>query len=112
VEGHHLKYTYTFDETAGPNPGFLQIIRNYQAAARKIGGQVLSDDGTRRTALKVTKNGAETWVTVEAFNDGRSYDVDRYRRKASYGSGRRADAAARSPRCRALCAGGSERYGR
>jgi OmpA-OmpF porin, OOP family len=76
VEGHHLKYTYTFDETAGPNPGFLQIIRNYQAAARKIGGQVLSDDGTRRTALKVTKNGAETWVAVEAFNEGRSYDVD------------------------------------
>ncbi|MFN7996880.1 MAG: OmpA family protein [Bryobacteraceae bacterium] len=76
VEGRHLKYSYRFDETAGPNPGFLQIIRNYQAAARKIGAEVLSDDGVRRTTIRVARNGVETWVAVEAFNDGRAYELD------------------------------------
>lgn len=76
VEGHRLKYEYSFDESAGTNPGFLQIIRNYQAAAKKIGGQVLSDDGVRRTTIRVSKNGLETWVAVEAFNEGRLYELD------------------------------------
>ena len=76
VEGHHMKYSYSFDESAGPNPGFLQIIRNYQAAARKIGGQVLADDGARRTTIRVAKNGLEVWVAVEAFNEGRVYELD------------------------------------
>jgi outer membrane protein OmpA-like peptidoglycan-associated protein len=76
VEGHHLKYSYSFDESAGANPGFLQIIRNYQAAARKIGGEVLSDDGSRRTTIRVAKNGMETWVSVEAYNEGRLYELD------------------------------------
>jgi outer membrane protein OmpA-like peptidoglycan-associated protein len=76
VEGHHTKYSYNFDPSAGPNPSFLQIIRNYQAAARRIGGEVLSDDGARRTTLRVSKNGTETWVAVEAFNEGRNYELD------------------------------------
>ncbi len=76
VEGRHLKYSYSFDESAGANPGFLQIIRNYQAAARKIGGQVLSDDGARKTTIRVAKNGLETWVAVEAYNEGRLYELD------------------------------------
>jgi outer membrane protein OmpA-like peptidoglycan-associated protein len=76
VEGHHVKYDYSFDSSAGVNPGFLQIIRNYQAAAKKIGGQVLTDDGVRRTTIRVAKNGMETWVAVEAFNDGREYQLD------------------------------------
>jgi OOP family OmpA-OmpF porin len=76
VEGHHMKYSYSFDQSAGPNPSFLQIIRNYQAAARKVGGEVLSDDGARRTTLRVSKKGTETWVAVEAFNDGRLYELD------------------------------------
>ena len=75
VEGHHLKYTYKFDGS-GATPGFLQIIRNYQAAAKKIGGVVLADDGARRTTIRVTKNGMETWVAVEAFNEGRDYELD------------------------------------
>ncbi len=76
VEGHRTKYAYSFDESAGVNPGFLQIIRNYQAAAKKIGGQVLSDDGVRRTTIRVSKSGTETWVAVEAYNEGRLYELD------------------------------------
>jgi OmpA-OmpF porin, OOP family len=74
VEGHHTHYAYRFDESAGKTPGFLQIVRNYQAAARKIGGQVLSED-VRRTTIFVSKNGQETWVALEAFNEGRDYEL-------------------------------------
>lgn len=74
VEGHHLKYSYAFDEAAGNTPSMLQIVRNYQAAARKIGGQILWDD-VRRTTIKIAKGGQETWAFLEAFNEGRGYDL-------------------------------------
>jgi OOP family OmpA-OmpF porin len=75
VEGHHLHYTYVFDDSAGTSPGFLQIVRNYEAAARKIGGEILSDD-VRRTTIRIAKNGQETWVALEAFNEGRQYELN------------------------------------
>ena len=74
VEGHHLHYEYAFDEAAGKMPGTLQIVRNYEAAARKIGGQVLWDD-VRRATIKISRNGQETWAFLEAFNEGRSYEL-------------------------------------
>lgn len=74
VEGRHLHYVYTFDEAAGNMPGMLQIVRNYQAAARKIGGQLLWDD-VRRTTIKIARNGQETWAFLEVFNEGRSYEL-------------------------------------
>lgn len=73
VEGHKLVYCYVFDASAGsPNPSLLQIVRNYQAAAAKIGGKTLYD-GNDRTTLFVAKNGQETWVEVEAAGGGNSY---------------------------------------
>ena len=75
VEGRHLHYVYTFDESAGNNPGFLQIVRNYEAAAKKIGGEILSDD-IRRTTIRIAKNGQATWVALEAFNEGREYELN------------------------------------
>jgi len=75
VEGRHLHYTYDFDESAGTSPGFLQIVRNYQAAAKKIGGEILSDS-VRQTTVRIAKNGQETWVAVEAFNEGREYELN------------------------------------
>ena len=75
VEGHHLHYTYVFDESAGANPGFLQIVRNYEAAAKKIGGEILSSD-VRRTTIRIARNGQETWVALEAFNEGRQYELN------------------------------------
>jgi outer membrane protein OmpA-like peptidoglycan-associated protein len=74
VEGHHVYYQYTFDEAAGNMPGMLQIVRNYQAAARKIGGQILWDD-VRRTTIKIAKTGQETWAFLEVFNEGRLYEL-------------------------------------
>lgn len=75
VEGRHLHYTYDFDESAGTAPGFLQIVRNYEAAAKKIGGEVLSGD-VRRTVIRIAKNGQETWVALEAFNEGHQYELN------------------------------------
>jgi outer membrane protein OmpA-like peptidoglycan-associated protein len=74
VEGHHLRYGYDFDENAGRTPSYLQIIRNYQAAAKKIGGQVLYED-ERRTTIRISTKGQETWVALEGFNDGRTYEL-------------------------------------
>lgn len=70
-----LKYSYSFDETAGNCPSFLQIVRNYEAAAKRIGGAVLSDD-VRRTTIRIAKGGQETWVALEAFNEGRVYELN------------------------------------
>lgn len=75
VEGHHLKYAYDFDESAGTHPGFLQVVRNYSAAAKSVGGEVLDQD-VRRVTIRVSKNGLETWVAVEAFNEGRNYELN------------------------------------
>jgi OmpA-OmpF porin, OOP family len=74
IEGHHRHYVYAFDEAAGNMPGTLQIVRNYEAAARKIGGQVLWDD-VRRATIRIAKNGQETWAFLEGFNEGRSYEL-------------------------------------
>lgn len=74
IEGHHLHYTYDFDESAGNMPGTLQIVRNYEAAAKKIGGVVLFED-VRRTTIRIARNGQETWAFLEAFNDGRNYEL-------------------------------------
>ena len=82
VEGHHLYYGYGFDESAGNHPGFLQIIRNYEAAAKKIGGQVLHSDDARTTTLRISRNGLETWVAVAAYNEGRTYDLHIIERQA------------------------------
>jgi outer membrane protein OmpA-like peptidoglycan-associated protein len=75
VEGRHLHYRYDFDESAGTSPGFLQIVRNYEAAAKKIGGEVLYDD-ERRATIRIARNGQETWVALEAYNEGRLYELD------------------------------------
>ena len=81
VEGRHLHYTYDFDESAGNAAGFLQIVRNYEAAAKKIGGEILADD-VRATTIRVAKNGQETWVALEAFNEGREYELNIIERQA------------------------------
>lgn len=75
VEGHHLHYAYVWDDAAGTSPGFLQIVRNYEAAAKKIGGEILFSD-TRRTTIRIAKGGTETWVALEAYNEGRQYELN------------------------------------
>jgi len=72
-EGDRTKIAYEAREGA-PRSSFLQIRRNYANAIKSIGGIVLLDDG-RRGTFKVTKGGKEAWIAVEAFNEGRNYEV-------------------------------------
>ena len=66
IEGHKWAYYYTFDTSAGtPPPSPLQIKRNYQNAALKVGGKVLYEEpgnAYNKTTLLIARNGRETWV--------------------------------------------------
>jgi len=73
LEGERTKIEYYLQQ-GSPQPSFLQIRRNYSNAINNIGGAVLLDDG-RRGTFKVTKGGKETWIALEAFNEGRSYEL-------------------------------------
>lgn len=72
LEGHFTQYCYTFDPVSGAQmPSSLQIIRNYQNAAAKIGGQVLYDSSA--TTIRITKKDQEIWVEVDPVNSGKGY---------------------------------------
>jgi outer membrane protein OmpA-like peptidoglycan-associated protein len=66
VEGHRYEFRYNMkDGTTMPSP--LQILRNYQNAAKAVGGQVMySSEDT--TTLRITKSGKEAWIAVETSN--------------------------------------------
>jgi outer membrane protein OmpA-like peptidoglycan-associated protein len=66
VEGHRYEFRYNMkDGTTMPSP--LQILRNYQNAAKATSGQVMfSSEDT--TTLRITKSGKEAWIAVETSN--------------------------------------------
>jgi len=72
-EGKKYAIAYSRKDNAAPI-SMLQIIRNYEAAIAKIGGKRLGGDD-RRIAAEIKKGGAITGVYVEAYNDGRDYDL-------------------------------------
>jgi len=85
VEGHKLVYYYYFDASTGkPHASALQIARNYQNAALKIGGEVLCDTHGPYTAttLRVTRDGRETWAEIQSNGDGQTYYVTIVERQA------------------------------
>ncbi len=53
---------------------FIQIVRNYENAVKKLGGKTLLSDG-RVYHGKIEKNKAVTYVSAEAFNEGRDYTL-------------------------------------
>lgn len=67
VEGHLVEYNYNFDDASGAAPpSALQVVRNYQNAARKIGGQVLYENVDQgATTFRFTRDGKVTWVALE-----------------------------------------------
>ena len=71
IEGHMINITYRIKENT-PETSMLQVIRNYQNAARSAGGQVLDDtkgDNWYNTTLRLAKTGKEVWILVEARSD-------------------------------------------
>jgi outer membrane protein OmpA-like peptidoglycan-associated protein len=73
LDGEMTKISYNLQE-GSPQPSFLQIRRNYGNAVKNIGGVVLYDDD-RRGTFKVTKEGKDAWIALEAFNEGRNYEL-------------------------------------
>jgi OmpA-OmpF porin, OOP family len=65
VEGHRTTWKYVLDRSTGAGPSAIQIKRNFQDAAARLGGKVLHDDAYRTTIL-IAKGGTETWVEVAA----------------------------------------------
>jgi outer membrane protein OmpA-like peptidoglycan-associated protein len=75
VEGHFLQYQYNFDDSRGAAPASpLQVIRNYQNAAKRIGGKILFEN-EELTTLLVSKDGKETWVSVQPSPNGSQYGL-------------------------------------
>jgi outer membrane protein OmpA-like peptidoglycan-associated protein len=72
-EGKKYTIGYSRKETATP-VSTLQIVRNYESAIAKIGGTRLGGD-ERRVAAELRKAGSMTGVYLEAFNEGRVYQL-------------------------------------
>lgn len=53
---------------------FIQLVRNYENAIKKLDGKILYSD-TRTLNAKIEKNGGATYVSVEVFNEGRDYTL-------------------------------------
>lgn len=77
IEGRLRRYRYTLDRKLAIKPSPLQIQRNYQQAAQKLGGKVLWEEpsGYCRTTLQVARDGKEIWVEVYPMNTGNIYDL-------------------------------------
>ncbi|MGZ7107090.1 MAG: OmpA family protein [Candidatus Angelobacter sp.] len=66
VEGHRIDLRYNLkDGAAMPSP--LQIHRNYQNAAKAVGGQVMFS-GEDETTIRFSKNGKEVWAKIVYCN--------------------------------------------
>ncbi len=72
-EGKVTKIEY-YIKSGAHQPSMLQIARNYESAAKKIGAEILGTED-RFVDAKLRKGGATTYAHVEAFNDGRNYEV-------------------------------------
>jgi outer membrane protein OmpA-like peptidoglycan-associated protein len=71
IEGHMINLSYRIKQNV-PATSMLQVIRNYQNAARSAGGQVLDDtkgSNWYNTTLRLGKGGKEVWILVEAHSD-------------------------------------------
>jgi OOP family OmpA-OmpF porin len=67
VEGRRLDYRYNLKDGA-TMPGDLQVVRNYQNAARAAGGQVLLDT-REKTTIRLQKPGLEVWMNIDVANE-------------------------------------------
>lgn len=66
VEGRKCKYRYNLKDNA-KMPSALQIVRNYQNAARTAGRKVLLDT-PEETTIRLGQGGKEVWLSVSTSN--------------------------------------------
>jgi OmpA-OmpF porin, OOP family len=72
-EGKFTDISYLVKEGARVS-SMLQTERNYENAVKKIGGKILYSND-RSLEAKITRNGADTYVHMESYNDGTSYSL-------------------------------------
>ncbi len=66
VEGRVYEIRYSLNSGA-KEPSRIQVLRNYENAARKIGATVLKSDYDGNSYMKLVKDGKEIWVHVSAY---------------------------------------------
>jgi OOP family OmpA-OmpF porin len=82
VEGHYTKIWYRATKGETP-PSPLQIVRNFEDAARSVGGTVVWDNGKTQATVKLTYQGNELWCYVIAPIGGiQSYTLHIIERQA------------------------------
>jgi OmpA-OmpF porin, OOP family len=72
-EGKLTQTNYTHIEGT-KELSFIQIVRNYENAVKKLGGKTLLADG-RIYNGKIEKNKGVTYISAEAFNEGEDYTL-------------------------------------
>ncbi len=71
VEGHLYKFRYAAPRGASLTTSALQILRNFQNAARSTGGQTLYESGNgddRETTIRIAKGATELWLAIVTRN--------------------------------------------
>ena len=66
VEGHRYDFRYNLKDGVQA-PSQLQVVRNFQNAARANGGKVLYDT-PEETTISFNKDGNDVWLSIEVAN--------------------------------------------
>ena len=72
-EGKETQTNYSAKEGT-KELSFIQVVRNYENAIKKLDGKILYSDN-RILNAKIEKNSGVTYVSVEVFNEGRDYTL-------------------------------------
>jgi OOP family OmpA-OmpF porin len=70
MEGRYWEIQYFPLATLKPMPGDIQILRNFENAALKLGGKLVAKEKGKET-LSLVQNGKEVWVEVWAEFTGK-----------------------------------------
>jgi OmpA-OmpF porin, OOP family len=75
VEGHYSYWKYVFDRsTNAAIPSRVQVMRNYEDAAAKLGGKRVLDS-PNMTTIKISKDNKNIWVEVAPVPNGYEYSL-------------------------------------
>jgi OOP family OmpA-OmpF porin len=74
IEGNRTYINYRLKEGA-PQPSFLQVRRNYTNALKTLGATLLTERDNY-ASWKLVKNGKETWIALQVYNEGSQYDLN------------------------------------
>jgi outer membrane protein OmpA-like peptidoglycan-associated protein len=83
VEGKHVTVYYSAKDGV-TLPSGLQVVRNYEAAARRLGGKTLTqyeDGGAQFLVLKLVTGTSELWAQVSGASNG-MYTVELVEKQA------------------------------